>query len=178
MKHIIKTKDCIECLDPCCRFSPCLSEHFPIFSKAEYEEIIKRGNSKKLFKKVGTNVYQLKLMIKEGNYLKCPLLKEDNRMCAVYDLEPYYCRMWPFGIMKGFKKDKNIYLIIDLVENCPAIKKVSKEEMKNFINYLKSYLQKKELLHYFKSHPELIKNYDTDYTKLVVLKELTKEFNK
>ncbi len=177
MKQIIKSEDCMNCKDPCCRFSVNLQEYAPILSRAEYNKAIKKGFSKRLFNKLGKNTFQIRLIKKDSHICLCPLCN-DQGLCSLYDVGIYYCRIWPFYLMRGSGKDKkNIYLVIDYLENCPAIKNISEKEMKRYINYLKEYLQSKRMIRFFNEHPELIRDYDYDYTRICIMNILTKELN-
>ncbi len=178
MLQINKSEDCKNCSDRCCRFAAHLSRFSPVFTEDELNLVIKKGFSRKLFLKKGKNTYQLKLTKKDGKFFVCPFLAEDGCFCSIYKIAPYDCKIWPFIVMKGDGKNKNrIYLMVDKVNECPVIKKVSKEKKKKYIKYLQKYLEEEETVRLFKKYPDMISDYDCDLDRICYLENLTKKLN-
>ena len=177
MLQIINSKDCINCKDKCCKFASHLLRFSPIFTEEEFNTVIKKGFSKKLFKKISKNAYQLKLNKKEKGFYVCPFLSKGN-WCSINEIKPYDCKIWPFILMRGKGKNKNkVYLMIDKVNECPAIKKASKEKIKKYIKYLKNYLESDKIIKLFKKYPKIIYSYDYDLTRICYMKDLTKKLD-
>lgn len=174
MLQIINSKDCKNCNDECCRFAPHLKRFAPVFVGEEFKDVINRGYSKNLFKKISRNEYQLKLNKKEKGFFVCDFLTKDER-CSINKIKPYDCKIWPFILMNGKGKNKNrVYLMVDAVNECHAIKKASKEKMKRYITYLKKYLESDKVATFLKKYPKMIRDYDCDLTKICYMERLTK----
>lgn len=171
MKQIIKTKDCMDCDDRCCRFDPDMLSYSPIFTGEEYEKVLSKGFNSGNFKKLKGNVYKVKMKEKEGKFLLCPFVKDLNK-CAIYDVEPFYCKIWPFNVMRS-KDGKKIHLVIDVSENCPVINKIRFDDMNKYTKYLMKLLQSEKYLEFFNKYPKMIKEYDTEYSVLYDLEALS-----
>jgi Fe-S-cluster containining protein len=176
MLQINKPEDCWNCTDRCCRFAPHLLRFSPIFTKEEFELVVRSGFSRRLFMKRGENIYQLKLSKREGKFFVCPFLANDGCWCSIYKIAPHDCKLWPFVVMRGKGKNKNrIYLMVDKANECPILKKSSKEKKKKYIRYLKKYLEGERTIRLFKKYPEMISDYDCDLTRVCYMKNLTKK---
>lgn len=172
MKQLIESDDCRTCHDKCCRFHPDLLEYSPIFTKDEYKKVVNTKN-KRLFNPNKFDTFKFKFSSKENGYYTCPLLK-NNWECSVYKDSPFYCKIWPFMLMK--KKNK-IYLVKDDVEDCPGVKKINKPLMKKYIKYLVNFIESDKIIKKLKKYPPLIKKYDSEFTKVFYLKKLTQSLN-
>lgn len=170
IKQIMSSCDCLyKCNDFCCRFSE--EKYLPRFTNEEYKAVIKNRKFKKYFKKIENNLWLIKSITKEGNYLLCPFVKK-KVSCQIYEKRPFECWIWPFFVIK---KDKKLFLAYD-DEECYGIqKRKSNQEIKKYIAYICKKLQGKCFVELFKKYPHLIWEYNKEFRILYRLDILHEE---
>ena len=167
MKQIISHQDCMSCVDPCCRFHKTLTEFAPLFSAEEYHRITARTKDASVFKKIDEKTYTVHLVQGEGKFLTCPFLK-DGKLCGIYDIAPFDCKVWPFNLMKDREK---VFLVVDLEEYCPGLERNMKlGAVKHYIDYMIRYFQSPAKKAMLKKYPSMILEYSNSLTKLQEIK--------
>lgn len=84
----------------------------------------------------------------------CPYLVDVTGCSLSDDKKPFDCKIWPLRVIKNTNKE----LQIVLEPTCPAISKLSVEQVRSFVN---SELKEK-ILSYASKHPEIVKE-DSDF---------------
>ena len=102
---------------------------------------------------------------KEGEYFLCPFVSEDNK-CRIYDIAPYYCRVWPYAVMRRAGKT---YLVLDSEEYCPSLCRRSQDELQAYVTELCVQLTTDEMKKFLSRYPKLILEHDPDYTVITEL---------
>jgi len=125
IEKLITSKDCLSCIDPCCRFAVKDSSYAPMFSKKERALLLKKGFPKKFFKKRG-KFFQVKLL-KNGKGLICPFVSEGKK-CKIHAIKPLECRLWPFLLLKKNSKGK-VFLGFDSEGLCNALEKKGRKKL-------------------------------------------------
>ena len=167
MKQIISHQDCASCVDPCCRFHKSMTEFAPLFSAEEYARIAARTKDTSMFKKINDKTYTVHLVKGKEKFLTCPFLK-DEKFCGIYDIAPFDCKVWPFGLMKDGKK---VFLVVDLEEYCPGLERNMKlNAIKGYIGYLAKHFQSPAKKAMLKKYPSMILDYSNALTKLLEIK--------
>lgn len=86
----------------------------------------------------------------------CPFLNHLDNKCAIYDMRPFECQLYPFLI--NLRKDK-VILTVDL--NCPYVyEKINSQETKDYIDYLCAYLNSPQQIEILKDNPQIIQAYE------------------
>ncbi|MBD3388355.1 MAG: hypothetical protein GF416_04695 [Candidatus Altiarchaeales archaeon] len=161
---LTSSEDCFACTDPCCRFSPHYPSFFPVFTDEEYEAALALGFSEGLFKRESENTHRVTFKIMENGHYICPFT--DGVKCRVYEVGPFWCRLWPFFVMK---KDGKAYLTLDSLEYCPSLEKRTKEEILEHAERLREQLTTSEARDFFGEYPNLILPLDQSHKIMVEL---------
>ncbi len=173
MKQLIPAGTCMKCTDPCCHFEKGEDEHAPFFTEEQHEEIQKRGFHPGLMHRLEKrDVWQSKLRQNKGNDYVCAFFI-DNK-CAVYDIRPIECKLWPFFITKNPEGNK-VLLAVDLKTFCPGVKRnvMETESGRQYAEYLMQYVQSEGMVEQFRKNPGLIHEYDKDFSYIGELKKLS-----
>jgi Fe-S-cluster containining protein len=166
LEKFTSSEGCFSCRDPCCRFHPDNQEYFPLFTREEYDKAIERGFDSSLFERVSGSVYRVKLTQREGAYLVCPFNVAGVR-CAIYDVAPLWCRLWPFMLMR---QEGRLLLALDVGEDCPQLNgRVGTPEFEEYVDYLRGHLTSQKMRGFLKGYPELVLDYDPDFQVLCEL---------
>ncbi len=170
MKQILPEGICRKCKDPCCHFLKGEDEHAPFFTEGQHSEILKRG-FKVMRRLKDRKVWQPKLRREKDDYV-CAFLV-DNK-CAVYDIRPLECRLWPFFITFNPEKTK-VMLSLDLETFCPGIGKnfLKTESGKQYAEYLIDFLSSPHIVAFFSENPGLIHLYDPQFTCIGEIRKLS-----
>ena len=136
IKQLIPAGFCLKC-DICCRFMDRFSQMRPYFL---YEEVEKAGkHSLKPFKKSRASLISL---VRHKNMYICPYFYPKKNSCAIYNIRPFDCRLYPFLLSH---KDGGVFLCADL--NCPFISKnIKNKSLKDYTFYLKKIFSNEKLI--------------------------------
>jgi len=148
----------------CCKFEKSDVYFSPLFTKEEIEKI---GADKKMFKKRGKDVFQIKLVRSkmQKNIFVCPFLDEETHLCKIYVNRPFDCKFWPFIFMRDgnslllgcFKKDY-----------CEITKSMSDEEFGKYLSSVFDWIKANKIDELIEKHPDLIWDKEDD---VIILKE-------
>lgn len=168
LKTITKSADCFACPSPCCRFAKEDIYFAPVITDQEKKILketgIKFGSSRK-----GKRVFLLKLKPSRSNkqIYVCPFLKEENGACLVYKQRPLDCSLWPFIFSKSTDGKKTILACFTKI--CPSLNKISTQEKKKYLEYLKNWLEEIDYKQLLKDYPELVWNYEVGTKKILTI---------
>jgi Fe-S-cluster containining protein len=156
LKQLIPQEFCLKC-EGCCRFIEEKSEWIPRITQMEILELAKENIPPAVFSKTDKDDRQLNLVKSKGiNF--CIFLSPKENKCEIYKNRPFDCRLYPFILEK---KGKNISLGIHLA--CTFAKEnLDKKELKEYVKYLKEFLNIREVAAFIKENSFLAGNYQ-DY---------------
>lgn len=159
LKQIIPQEFCLRCLG-CCRFIEKKSPWVPRIAKSEIMPI--------MLCKVNKNGYQLNLKkVKEINF--CAFFDCQTNKCQIYLNRPFDCRIYPFVLER---RRKSLFLSLHL--SCPFAKEnLNKKAFKDYLKYIKEYIQEKAVLRFIQKNPFLVgiySPYRKELKKICVLK--------
>lgn len=121
LKQLIPSEYCLNCKG-CCRFTEKESVWTPHLLKEDINTIKKKN-------------IQLKHNTGENNYY-CSYFRNSDNTCAIYDMRPFECKLYPFLINKD---NDNIYLTVDT--NCPYISEImGSNNYNDYISYINAFL--------------------------------------
>ena len=155
----VPSKVCLGC-DGCCRFKETTSTWRPMVTQHEIKQAI--GDKTKLVDKIFSkdNVDEhgyVKAVQREG-ICHCTFFNSSDNTCRIYAHRPFECRLYPFLLMN---KDRNIVIGVHL--NCPYVQKqYDTNEYFQYVETLKGYFQKQDVLNFIKENRRLARDY-SDY---------------
>ncbi|MDD5560895.1 MAG: YkgJ family cysteine cluster protein [Candidatus Omnitrophica bacterium] len=153
IKQFVPQEFCLKCRG-CCRFREADSVWSPCLMDEEIQLLL----DKKDIPAASISIERRIQLIANPNGVDfiCPFLSSLSNKCAIYDIRPFECQLYPFLI--NLRKDK-ILLTVDL--NCPYVcEKINSPEIKDYISYLAGYLNSPEQLKMLKDNPRLIQAYE------------------
>ncbi|MDP2938654.1 MAG: YkgJ family cysteine cluster protein [Candidatus Omnitrophota bacterium] len=163
LKQFIPKECCLKC-DGCCRFIDKKSQWVPRIAKSEILKILKSGFPQHLFSKLNKNDNQLNLVNYKGINICAFLFPQTNR-CKIYNNRPFDCQLYPFILMRNREK---IFLSVHLA--CPFVKEnLEKREFKNYLTYLKEFLNKKGISSFIRKNIFLAQDYDNFQDEIKLL---------
>lgn len=155
MKQFLSSDICLSC-QGCCRFDqeksdwrPKVGEleerpilaHLPLDKKVESRGLIEKGS-------------YLKDKLCQGTYM-CTFLNPDDTKCEIYYYRPFECRLYPFVLTRLHKKPA---LSVHLP--CPVVlQKKNTPAYDEYVDYLKTFFQKTEVLRLIRENPQLFGSY-------------------
>lgn len=164
IKKIIKSRDCFQCPDPCCRFQKDEISFAPIFTEPESKKLKTKDKNQISFQKYRNSekVFQVRLVESGGKdiYL-CPFLNLDNQRCRIYKRRPLDCRLFPLVIMKS-RNGQKINLCCYDESLCPGLKNISPKKFEKYKKYLSKWCRTKKTICLVKDFPEIVWNYDEE----------------
>lgn len=164
LSKVLKKETCAECRF-CCSFRRCSLWETPLFSK-EVMDLLEQNGCKTIFKKQqisGIEYGQMDLTDKYKTQefdeeAACEFL-DTHKGCTLSDDEkPFDCKIWPLRIM-----NKDGRCVIALTPTCPAINKISLEDMKALVQDRLGEV----IYEYAKRHPYIIKEYKEGFPVLM-----------
>lgn len=167
LKQLIPPGFCLKC-DICCRFLDRFSQMRPYFLYEEIEKV--RGRHLKPFKKSRVSLISL---IRRKNMYLCPYFYPKKNSCAIYNIRPFDCRLYPFLLSH---KDGRVSLCADL--NCPFIKQnIKNKYLKDYISYLKKIFSDEKIINKVLKNKTLIGTYTDGVAFLARLKRLSEKLH-
>lgn len=167
MKQLITQRDCLKCKQ-CCRFDSRNDYFAPVFTTKERNKVVKKGFDSKLFKKIGNDVWKLKL----NSRFHCPFLGPKYQTCALVHDRPFDCKISPFILMWD-KTKKHVWLCFHN-DGCKPIDNKEPEKVKKYVNYLKKHLTSQKMQDFLSKHPELVWKNLSFFKKISRMDKITK----
>lgn len=174
-KTLTKSADCFSCPDPCCRFAKEDVYFAPVLDENELAKLRRAGHSLAVFKK-GQGVYLLRLRrgrqsgqgrLAGKEIYVCPLLDEASGACIAYRNRPFDCSLWPFIFSRS--ADGHRVILAVFKDICPSLNKLSAKEKKEYLSYLKEYLEKTDCRKRLQKYPALIWDYEPATEELLTI---------
>lgn len=163
IKQFVPQEACLKCKG-CCRFSEADSVWSPCLLDEEVQELIDKNIPPACISS------QRKVMLipsQDTEGYICPFLEDSDNKCKIYSMRPFECQLYPF--LLSLRAGKAI-LTLDL--NCPYIKdNLDKKELKEYTEYLTSFLNAPAQLELFKDNPHILQAYE-DVQEVIELKNL------
>ncbi len=167
LSKILSKETCRECKF-CCRFKKESLWETPLFSFSQKENL-KNKYPSSVFKNINDvftidldSSYQTKNSCEQAS---CFFLNSKNGCILNKNEKPFDCSIWPFRLMQT---EKN--LVIALTPTCPAINKISLDEIKKFVIEDLA----KKIFDYGKMHSFIIKKYRKDFPIIVTEEDFLK----
>jgi len=153
IKQFVPQEFCLKC-QGCCRFKEANSIWSPCLLDEEIQALLDRKDIPAASISVDRRIQPI--ANSGGAGFICPFLGSLDNKCAIYNMRPFECQLYPFLI--NLRKDK-ILLTVDL--NCPYVyEKINSQEARNYIDYLCSYLNAPQQLRMLKDNPQIIQAYE------------------
>ena len=153
IKQLVPSNICLDC-DVCCRFTESKSPWSPFFTKKEITNLVEKDIlPPMLFSGHSYQGEHINLLEYKGCFI-CPCFTPGDHNCKIYLNRPFECVLYPFILIKSKNK---FYLAMD--KKCPYFTQVKKEELDDYIDYLKKEFSKKTAEDYFKENVELFAEY-------------------
>jgi len=155
IKQFLSSDVCLSC-EGCCRFDKEKSDWRPKVGGGEEKSI---KNSLPPDKNI-----ELKKISEKGGYLNdklchgmyvCTYFNSEDSTCGIYHNRPFECKLYPFVLTKVNEKQAvSVHLA------CPYVKqKKNSVEYESFVNYLKQYFEREEVITLLKNNPHLFGDY-------------------
>ena len=152
IKQFVPQEVCLQCKG-CCRFSEQDSVWSPCLLDEEMQALIDKDLPSAFIS--GQRKILPVPCQKDNNYV-CPFLDLAASTCRIYNSRPFECQLYPFLISLRGKK---VFLTVDI--NCPYVKeKMNTKELKDYAEYLFSFLNSPEQIHILRDNPHLIQAYE------------------
>ncbi len=134
LKKLVKIKQCSDCSEYCCYFTPREKNLSPFFTKEEVEKI-KRTKISVNWRRIGDS-YRVRLVdAKDKKKLICPFFNEENYHCLIEKIKPLDCLLWPFVFMKN-ENGSAVNLVYYDSNYCSALKHISERKFNDYKKYL------------------------------------------
>lgn len=161
IKQFVPQEVCLKC-QGCCRFKEMDSVWLPCLLDEEIQDLLDRKIPPASIS-IDRKIQAIPHPNQEG--FICPFLNLEGNQCKIYAYRPFECRLYPFLIAL---REKKILLTLDL--NCPYIKeKLNSKELKEYTEYLTSFLNLPSQVMVFKENPQLLQAYQ-DVLDIIELK--------
>lgn len=158
LKQYVPSEVCLSC-DGCCRFKEEESPWRPKVAAEEIELTAKTTGqslpSKRIPKDTITPSGHIKaISCGQGNHI-CTFFNPESNTCKIYNFRPFECRLYPFVLTKNNTK-------VELVVHhaCPYVQKTrNQDDFGRYVNYLKEYFKRKEIVDFIGKNPQLLGDY-------------------
>lgn len=151
IKQFVPQEVCLKC-QGCCRFKEFDSVWLPCLLNEEIQDLLDR-NIPPATISIDRKIQPIPNP-KQNEFI-CPFLNIEDNKCKIYEYRPLECQLYPFLIAI---RDKKVILTVDL--NCPYIKeKLNSQELKEYTDYLVSFLNSPHQFEILKSNPHIIQAY-------------------
>lgn len=151
IKQFVPKEVCLKCKG-CCRFS----EENSVWAPCLLDEEIQGLLDKKIPSASISIDKRIHPVPAEGAAFICPFLGPQDNKCKTYEFRPFECQLYPFLVCL---RDKKILLTVDL--NCPYIRqKLNSKELKEYTEYLATFLNSPEQLKSLKNNPQILQAYE------------------
>ncbi|HLD88595.1 MAG TPA: YkgJ family cysteine cluster protein [Candidatus Nanoarchaeia archaeon] len=171
MKNITEYSDCRKCSE-CCKFRKDEIYFAPVFANEEFDKL--GSDSEKVFFEQRGTAKQVRLAKLNDEFYVCPFYNSEKELCSIYQKRPFDCRIYPFLVAK---KNGKIYLTA-FRDACPSLEKKSEDEIVNYAENLKNWLQEEKQLRFFERNPDVIWPVDDDQTIVCELDKLSEAMSK
>jgi len=159
VEQFVPSAVCLSC-DGCCRFKEEDSAWRP---KITQDEIKRKGKPDLLSEiyskdKIDTTGH-IKTVCRAGHHF-CSFFTPEDNTCSVYGARPFECELYPFVLTKREGKT-----VVTVHHHCPFVQiKRKSTEFDNYVEYLKEFFKKKDVLEFIRMNPILAGDYP-DYTE-------------
>lgn len=154
LKKILSGSSCAECR-LCCVFDKSDIWETPVFTREIMEKLSAENPDSEFIPKDGGFILKAP-ELKDDELFSCPALTPTG--CSLGDEKPFDCRIWPYRIMNiGGKNAITIASICSELYNRP---------LSQLVSFLEEGLADR-IFSYAKSHPEIIKPYESGYPVLL-----------
>jgi Fe-S-cluster containining protein len=152
IRQFVPQEACLKC-QGCCRFSQVDSIWSPCLLDEEIQDLLDKDIPPAL---ISTDKKIRPVAHPQGKGFICTFFNTQENKCKIYAYRPFECQLYPFLInLRG----KKVLLTVDL--NCPYIKdKLETKELKEYSEYLASFLNSPSQVRILKENPHLIQAYE------------------
>ena len=153
IKQFVPQEFCLKC-QGCCRFKEADSVWSPCLLDEEIQILLDKKDIPAASISIDRRIEPV--ANPHGADFICPFLNSPDNKCAIYDIRPFECQLYPFLI--NLREDK-VLLTVDL--NCPYVcEKIDSQEAREYISYLSSYLNSPEQVEMLKDNPQIVQAYE------------------
>ncbi|MFH0763344.1 MAG: YkgJ family cysteine cluster protein [Candidatus Omnitrophota bacterium] len=153
LKQFVPQEVCLKCRG-CCRFAEADSVWLPCL--LDEEVVVLADNAAIPAVSVSAAKRIMPVANPAGEGFLCPFLNSKDNKCAIYDIRPFECRLYPFLLnLRGSK----VILTVDL--NCPYIEdNIRTPAFKKYSEELAAFLNSPQQVKILKENPHLLQAYE------------------
>ena len=157
MQQFVPSKVCLSC-DGCCRFKEAGSVWRPKITNDEIDTMGRRDLLSTIYSKknVESSGHIKTSSCNSGSEHFCSSFAPGTKTCTIYEFRPFECQLDPFVLTRTNGK-----VVVVVHHHCPFIRdKRNAPEFVEYVNYLKEYFKKEEVLEFIQRNPTLVGEYD------------------
>ncbi len=171
--QIVPSSRCFAC-DVCCRFPEKHSFLRPYFTAEEIGRAVSAGISREFFPDPdGCQIELVSNPVAGGEGYVCPCWRPDTGACAIYDVRPFDCRLFPVALMRD-SNDEGVLAGLDT--KCPYLREHPLQEgLSDYVSKIVEIRKTPEMLQMLRAHPGLIQRYQDDVVAVVPIEEIRRQ---
>jgi uncharacterized protein len=160
-----ETKNACQTCRGCCKFRESDRYFAPLFSQNEVDRIRESGFSADCFKphKNHADVFQIVLTpsLDDASWHVCPFLNEETHLCAIYEIRPTDCRIWPLMMMRD-KDPKSMTLGCFNKDFCEITDRLSSHEFTQHVTNLTNWFDEQGFVRHYQKTPGLAWDFEPE----------------